>query len=118
MLYPNGWPYGTERDEFGEVEDYDEEVLSHLMGRQRMPNFAWPKIPSDAGTKLMTSGHFGTNPYYVDRMKKRKEVFAAHLMRRELGIDPHGVWSRANQSICQVRTDTRIANPKVPPSAY
>jgi WD repeat-containing protein 23 len=119
MLYSNGWPHGTERDEFGEVEDYDEDVLSHLIGRRagrrRRPEFVWPKIPSDAGTKLMASGHFGTNPYYVDRIKKRKEVFATNLMRRELGVDSHGVRKRADQSIFQVRTDSRIANPKVPP---
>jgi WD repeat-containing protein 23 len=118
ILYPNGWPHGPERDEFGEVEDYDEEVLAHLIGRRggrRKPKFVWPKVPSDAGTKLMASGHFGTNPYYVDRIKKRKEFFATNLMRRELGVDSYGVRKRADQSIFQVRTDSRIANPKVPP---
>ncbi|KAF3390476.1 hypothetical protein F1880_009161 [Penicillium rolfsii] len=104
ILYPNGWPYGPERDEYGESEDHDEEVLSHLLGRRaerRRKKFVWSKVPSDAGTELMASGHFGTNPYYVDRIKKRKEVFATRLMRRELGGDPHGVRKRADQSIFQ-----------------
>lgn len=117
ILRANGWPPGPEPDE-DELDDYDDEILFNMRtrrgGRRRRPNFVWPKVPSEAGTKLMASGHFGTNPYYVDRIKKRKQAFATNLMWRELGVDSHGVRMRADQSIFQVRTDRRICQPRRP----
>lgn len=50
----------------------------------------------------MSQGHFGTDQYYIDRLKKRKMGFATNLMWRELGVDSHGVRKRAGQSISQV----------------
>lgn len=115
ILRANGWPPGPEPDEL-EHDDYDDEIIFNMRarrgGRRRRPNFVWPKVPSDAGTKLMRSGHFGTDQFYVDRIKRRKQAFATNLMWRELGIDSHGVRMRADQSIFQVRTDSRICRPQ------
>lgn len=102
-----GWSLGPQQDIIGE-DDEDEDVgffNNHMMrrgGRRGRPKFEWPKVPSDKGTQLMNSGHFGTNPYYVDRIKKRKQAFASNLMWRELGIGSHGLRMRTDQSIFQV----------------
>lgn len=50
----------------------------------------------------MGEGQFGTDQYYVDRLKKRKTGFATNLMWRELGVDAYGVRRRADQAISQV----------------
>lgn len=55
----------------------------------------------------MSEGHFGTDQYYVDRLKQRKNSLATNLMWRELGVDPYGVRKRANQYISQVSSVTR-----------
>ncbi|EQL30666.1 hypothetical protein BDFG_06923 [Blastomyces dermatitidis ATCC 26199] len=47
-----------------------------------------PKIPSDAGRKLMYSGDFGSHLNYVDKIKRRKERLATRLMWRELANGP------------------------------
>ncbi|KAJ5377477.1 LEC14B protein [Penicillium cataractarum] len=103
-LLANGLDPGPPLED-DDLEEPDEDFIlamtARLAGRRRRPKFVWPKVPSEEGTKLMRSGHFGTEPYYVDRIKKRKEVFATSLMWRELGIDSHGVRIRADQSISQ-----------------
>ncbi|KAF7718758.1 Uncharacterized protein PECH_004256 [Penicillium ucsense] len=104
ILRANGWPPGPEQDD--DDDDYDDEelLLNTRMrrgARHRKPRFEWPKVPSDEGTNLMNSGHFGTNPYFVDRIKKRKGAFASNLMWRELGIGSHGLRMRTDQSIFQ-----------------
>lgn len=61
-----------------------------------------PPVPNPEGKKLMGQGHFGTNQYYVDQLKQRKNGLASSLMWREFGIDAHSVHKRANQHISQV----------------
>lgn len=56
----------------------------------------------------MRQGNFGTDPYFVDRLKKRKRVFSTGLMYRELGVDSHGARKRAHQSLAQVSGTTEV----------
>lgn len=108
ILHSNGWATNLP----GEEEDDDEEddidyfppaFRRRNQGRWPKERASFPKVPSDAGTELMSEGHFGTDQYYIDRLKKRKMAFATNLMWRELGVDSHGVRRRADQSITQVR---------------
>lgn len=105
ILHSNGWATNPadEEDEDEEDPDYYVPTFRHRMRTRRTrgePQF--PKVPSDAGTELMGEGHFGTDQYYVDRLKRRKMGFAAKLMWRELGVDSYGVRRRADQAISQV----------------
>ncbi|PGH12149.1 hypothetical protein AJ79_04443 [Helicocarpus griseus UAMH5409] len=47
-----------------------------------------PEVPSDAGRELMSSGNYGSNAYYVDEIKRRKQKLATRLMWRELATSP------------------------------
>ncbi|PGH04835.1 WD repeat-containing protein 23 [Blastomyces parvus] len=47
-----------------------------------------PKVPSDAGRKLMYSGDFGSTLNYVDKIQRRQETLATRLMWRELANGP------------------------------
>lgn len=91
----------TDMDE--EDEDYMGDFRARLRRRRPTQTNQFPKVPSDEGTELMREGQFGTDPYFVDRLKKRKGVFAEELMWRELGMDSYGVRKRANQALSQVR---------------
>lgn len=70
--------------------------------RQRSLEELYPKVPSEAGTRLMASGDFGNNSYYVDDLKKRKQRLVTKLMWRELGIGTVSARRRAAQSVFQV----------------
>lgn len=122
ILHSNGWATNPAEDEEDE-DDSDETEYDHSLNRLRnqlrrrrtgqQSQLKPPKIPSDAGTELMSEGHFGTDQYYIDRLKKRKMAFATNLMWRELGVDSYGVRRRADQAISQVsratdRTRVRI----------
>ncbi|KAJ5692356.1 LEC14B protein [Penicillium macrosclerotiorum] len=100
-LRANGWPPLLEGEE--EIDDEDDSLHTggRPRGRRHRGSYKWPEVPSSAGTDLMGSGIFGTNQYYVDRIKKRKQAFATKLMWRELGIGPYGVRRRVNQSVFQ-----------------
>ncbi|KAJ5548981.1 hypothetical protein N7513_006215 [Penicillium frequentans] len=109
ILHSNGFTTTNISENF-EVDDEDEDDDDFDYPgplRQRLRHWRagrtdqFPKVPSDEGTELMGEGHFGTDPHYVDRLKKRKKVLATHLMWRELGIDPYGVRKRANRSLSQ-----------------
>ncbi|KAJ5153246.1 LEC14B protein [Penicillium canariense] len=104
ILRANGWPAGPDGDE-DEMDGGDDEFLFNMRlrrgARRGRSEYVWPKVPSEAGTNLMGSGNFGTNQFYVDRLKKRKQAFATNLMWRELGVGSHGVRRRADQSIFQ-----------------
>lgn len=93
-----------------DLDDDDEDYMGPFRERRRrrrptQPN-QFPKVPSDEGIELMGEGQFGTDPYFVDRLKKRKSVFAEELMWREIGVDSYGVRKRAGQALSQVRLKT------------
>lgn len=112
ILHSNGWAstlgHDEEEDEEEDDDDYDDGYISafrhRLRARRGRGTDQFPKVPSDAGTQLMKDGDFGTDDYYIDRLKQRKKILATSLMWRELGIDPHGVRKRADQAISQVST--------------
>ncbi|CAG8043261.1 unnamed protein product [Penicillium salamii] len=119
ILRANGWPMQLQEE--GEFEsdddsesdeddaDYEERFMSRYRarayrtrrGRPTRPPAELPPVPNPEGKKLMSEGHFGTDQYYVDRNKQRKNGLATNLMWRELGVDVHGVRKRANQAISQ-----------------
>lgn len=63
----------------------------------------YPKPPSQTGRELMISGDYGSNPYYVDRLKGRKKKLATSLMYRELGAGSRGTEIRSSRELSQVR---------------
>lgn len=120
ILHSNGWSTNLPMDEEGEDEEdnsdyFPPELRRRHRERRNKEKPPFPKVPSDAGTELMSEGHFGTDQYYIDRLKKRKMAFASNLMWRELGVDSHGVRRRADQSISQVSraTDTSRGRPPI-----
>lgn len=70
--------------------------------RRRTSGPKFPKVPSEQGKKLMSSGTFGSNEYYRDPLMKRKPRLAMRLMQRELGIDDARS-KRTNRLMSQVR---------------
>lgn len=50
----------------------------------------------------MDSGTFGSNEYYLERLKRRKTKLASRLMRRELGLDLDARRKRLNMLMAQV----------------
>ncbi|KAJ5334848.1 hypothetical protein N7452_007251 [Penicillium brevicompactum] len=107
---PEGWPFGSEEDPRQPSIDEDDSddqdsfipmLRRHVRAARRRPPAELPPVPNPEGKKLMSEGHFGTDQYYVDRLKQRKKSLATNLMWRELGVDPHGVRKRANQYISQ-----------------
>ncbi|KAJ5768284.1 hypothetical protein N7533_000867 [Penicillium manginii] len=103
ILRSNGWSTNIVGDDGDDESDDDFDASFIRRPRPRRTGGAdnFPKVPSDEGTELMGAGQFGTNPYYVDRLKKRKGVFAKNLMWRELGIESRGLRNRASQSLSQ-----------------
>ena len=91
-----GGTVGEDSDDLGDVFRRRRRI-----GRRPTEN-NYPKPPSEEGTRLMGSGLFGSNPYYVDELKKRKRAIATRLMWRELGVYPDGVRKRERRSIAQV----------------
>ena len=93
-------------EEEGEEEDDEEDYMGAFRRRMRARRTGrsdqFPKVPNDECIELMREGQFGTDPYYIDRLKKRKKVFATNLMWRELGVDSYGVRKRADQALSQV----------------
>ncbi|KAJ5572537.1 hypothetical protein N7450_009521 [Penicillium hetheringtonii] len=103
ILRSNGWSNNLASDDEDDEsdEDFDAPFIRRMRPRRTGGADQFPKVPSDEGTELMGGGQFGTNQYYVDRLKKRKRVFAQNLMWRELGTESPGVRRRADQSISQ-----------------
>ena len=62
----------------------------------------FPKIPSEQGKELMDSGIYGSNEYFVDRRRKRKNNLSERLMWRKLGLEARGSSRRANRYLAQV----------------
>ncbi|QVM10571.1 hypothetical protein D8B26_005229 [Coccidioides posadasii str. Silveira] len=69
--------------------------------RQKPVEDLYPKVPSEAGAELMVSGTFGSNPYYLDRIKNRRTKFGTKMLWRELGLGPRGADLRAARAIPQ-----------------
>ncbi|PYH94170.1 WD40 repeat-like protein [Aspergillus ellipticus CBS 707.79] len=84
-----------------EDDDYEFGFFGYRRRSRRPGGQQSPKVPSEEGTKLMGSGHFGANPYYVDRLKKRKPALASKMMWRELGIDVSPAQRRNVRAITQ-----------------
>ena len=69
-----------------------EDGTATLLGRNRRrckktKKADFPKVPSDVGRGLMSSGNFGINENYQDILRKRKRKLARRLMTRELGLN-------------------------------
>ncbi|KAH0348025.1 WD40 repeat-like protein, partial [Aureobasidium melanogenum] len=87
-------------------DDYEDDSYLgwHAMGRRaRRPKregSGYPKVPSEAGKKLMESGTFGT----TERLRGtygRKRKLAYRNMMRELGVGGYGAQKSANKLISQ-----------------
>ncbi|KAH0362541.1 WD40 repeat-like protein, partial [Aureobasidium melanogenum] len=87
-------------------DDYEDDSYLgwHAMGRRaRRPKregSGYPKVPSEAGKKLMESGTFGT----TERLRGtygRKRKLAYRNMMRELGVGGYGAQRSANKLISQ-----------------
>lgn len=83
-------------------DDYEFGFFGYRRRARRSGGQQFPKVPSEEGEQLMGSGDFGSNPHYVDRLKKRKRALATKIMWRELGVDVSGPQRRDMQSITQV----------------
>lgn len=114
ILHSNGWTTnlganlgageGEEEDDDDEESDDDYlRAFRHRIRMRRNGGDQFPPVPNPDGIQLMGEGDFGTNEYYVDRLKKRKACFATNLMYRELGVDTYGVRKRADSFLAQVR---------------
>lgn len=99
ILHSNAW-----RGNFVEEDDEDDDFgfFSYRNRPRRTGNHEPPKVPSEEGAKLMSSGDFGSNSYYVDELKKRKRSLATKVMWRELGVDVSGGPKRDVRAISQV----------------
>lgn len=85
-----------------EEEDYEFGFFGYRRRARRSGGQQFPKVPSEEGAQLMDSGDFGSNPHYVDKLKRRKQALATKIMWRELGVDVSGPQRRDMQSITQV----------------
>ena len=92
------------------MDDDDDEDAGHgrssgRHGRRSKPRTdEFPKVPSELGRRLMDSGTFGSNEYYMERLKRRKTKLTARLMRRELGLETETRRRRQNMMMAQVGT--------------
>ena len=62
----------------------------------------FPKVPSEEGRALMTSGIYGSRDHFSDIRRRRKTNVSERLMWRRLGMEPRGSYGRANRLISQV----------------
>jgi WD repeat-containing protein 23 len=83
--------------------DDDDENGYFLRRRRRRPRpdpDRFPKVPSEAGIQLMSSGGFGANDYGHSLLRHKKKV-ARRIFDRELGINA-GSKRTSQQLISQV----------------
>ncbi len=75
--------------------------------RRRRPKHGsvnnYPKVPSEAGQKLMGSGEFGDNDNYMRNTPRKKTKLFRKLLNRELGVECGGRERIANRLLAQVR---------------
>ena len=74
-----------------EVDDGMEGGYGSMVGRRRRKRktskVEFPKVPSEVGRELMDSGLFGSNEYYRDVLRRKKQKLARKILSRELGLD-------------------------------
>ncbi|CAI6014334.1 unnamed protein product [Clonostachys chloroleuca] len=61
----------------------------------------FPKVPSEAGTKLMFSGQFGTNNIEMNYNRRMNKSIQRRLLERELGLGSYDDRRRNNDLITQ-----------------
>lgn len=93
--------HGVHGGPLGDSDEDDDFGIFTFRKRRHGASDEPPKVPSDAGTELMGLGDFGSNLYYADELRKRKNALATKLMWRELGLDTVG-GQRPTRSISQV----------------
>lgn len=91
-----------------DTDSEDDEQLGAYGGfaprrrRKRVPSAdRFPKIPSEAGKVLMSSGVYGSRPHFTDTRRTRKTTLAEKLMYRRLGIDARSSAYRSNRLLTQ-----------------
>lgn len=89
-------------------DDDEEEDDRWLRRRQRPDPNRFPKVPSDAGTELMNSGLFGTNPTQAVTSRDKvslgkKKKLAWRIMERELAVGNSATEKLNNRRLAQVR---------------
>ncbi|MCJ1404199.1 hypothetical protein MMC11_007424 [Xylographa trunciseda] len=79
-------------DEDDDEDDSIEGGYGSMVGRRRrkrkVSTVEFPKVPSDVGRELMNSGNFGSNEYYQDILRRKKQKLARRILSRELALDP------------------------------
>ena len=89
-------------------DDDEEEDDRWLRRRHRPDPNRFPKVPSDAGTELMNSGLFGTNPTQAVTSRDKvslgkKKKLAWRIMERELAVGNSATEKLNNRRLAQVR---------------
>lgn len=103
--------------DLGQLFDDDDADLIWGRNRRRRQTLdpdRFPKIPSDEGTALMTSGTFGaTDRLEQPLLKEKKKTLARRILNRELGISQRGLDQRivAQQMIPTSEADMLIHYP-------
>ena len=70
--------------------------------RKKIPSAErFPKIPSEEGKALMSSGVYGSKAHFADRRRRRKTTLAEKLMYRRLGVDARSSAYRSNRLLTQ-----------------
>ncbi|KIW50079.1 hypothetical protein PV05_11700 [Exophiala xenobiotica] len=115
LFGPNG------RDLFDDDDD-DEYESSHggfnaarrRRGRRSKPSAdRFPKVPSDAGRALMTSGLYGSTDSHVDILRKRRRTISERLLWRRLGLDARSSMRKQNRLIAQDSIPSTTAADKI-----
>ena len=80
-----------DEDDDEEEDDSMEGGYGSMVGRRRRKRKAskveFPKVPSEVGRELMDSGNFGSNEYYQDILRRKKQKPSRRILSRELGLD-------------------------------
>lgn len=91
-----------------DTDSDDEEQIGGYGGfaprrrRKRIPSSErFPKIPSEAGKALMSSGVYGSSPHFTDTRRSRKQSLSEKLMYRRLGICARSSTQRDNRLLTQ-----------------
>ena len=99
---------GEDDDEDNGIEGGYGSMVGRRRRRRKSPKAEFPKVPSSVGRELMDSGNFGSNEYYRDVLRRRKQKLASRVMSRELGLDSaHD--KRGNKLLCQVSKSSHDA---------
>lgn len=107
--------FAADDDEFDDEVDNDDELdgdFNHLWRRRRRrtrpdPN-RFPKVPSDKGTELMSSGTFGSNEVQTVKTDEtnnisKKKKLARRILDRELATQSYAKQKVNQRLMAQVR---------------